>query len=160
MPLINWKTELKLKWRKYLTFYAVGADNVNNKDDNIIFIIKDTKLNVPVVNLSAKDNQKRSKLLSKRFERSIYWNEYKLKSENKNATSEYRKWIYFLESNFVGVNRLFVLVYLNRDNNVKYFNARKYDLPTEIIAIYNVIINGKDFYDQAIDSDITRYEEI
>ena len=134
MPLINWKTELKLKWRKHLTFYAVGADNVNSKDDNIIFIIKDTKLNVPVVNLSAKDNQKRWKLLSKRFERSIYWNEYKLKSESKNATSEYRKWIYFLESNFVGVNRLFVLVYLNRDNNVKYFNARKYDLPKEIIA--------------------------
>ena len=30
--------------------------------------------------------------------------------------NEYR---YFIESNFVGVNRLFVLVYLNRDNDVK-----------------------------------------
>ena len=30
--------------------------------------------------------------------------------------NEYR---YFIESNFVGVNSLFVLVYLNRDNDVK-----------------------------------------
>ena len=30
---------------------------------------------VPVVNLSDKDNQELSKLLSKGFERSFYWNE-------------------------------------------------------------------------------------
>ena len=29
-----------------------------------------------------------------------------------------------------------------------------------IIDNYNVIINGKNFYDQAIDSDIKRYKEI
>ena len=45
--------------------------------------------------------QKLSKLLSKNFKRSIYWNKYKTKSENKNAANEYR---YFLKSNFVGVN--------------------------------------------------------
>ena len=38
------------------------------------------------------------------------------KSENKNTRNIYR---YFLESNFVGVNRLFVLVYLNGGNDVK-----------------------------------------
>ena len=57
--------------------------------------------------LSAKDDQKLSKLLSKGFERPMYWNEYKTKNENKNATNDYR---YFLESNSVGVNMLFVLV--------------------------------------------------
>ena len=62
---------------------------------------------VSVVNLSSKDDQKLSKLLSKRFERSVYWNQYKTKSENKDTTNEYR---YLLESNFAGVNRLFVLV--------------------------------------------------
>ena len=30
------------------------------------------------------------KLLSKGSERSMYWNEYKTKSENKNTTNEYR----------------------------------------------------------------------
>ena len=58
--------------------------------------------------LSAKDNQKLSKLFSKGFVTLLYWNEYKTKSENKNTTDEYRC---FLELNFVGVSRLFVLIY-------------------------------------------------
>ena len=58
--------------------------------------------------LSAKDNQKLSKLFSKGFVTSLYWNEYKTKSENKNTTDEYRC---FLELNFVDVSRLFVLIY-------------------------------------------------
>ena len=40
------------------------------------------------------------------------------------------------------------------------FNAWKYYLPKGIINNYNVTINGKSFYDQPIDSDIKRYEEI
>ena len=39
------------------------------------------------------------KLLSKGFEKSVYWNKYKAKSEYKNTTNEYR---YSLESNTVG----------------------------------------------------------
>ena len=54
----------------------------NNDDNNVIFTIKDTKLYIPVVALSARDNRKLSKILSKEFERSVYWNEYKTKSEN------------------------------------------------------------------------------
>ena len=60
-----------------------GADNTNANPNNIIFTIKDTKLYVPVVNLSARDNQKLTKLLSKGFERSVYWNEHKIKNEIK-----------------------------------------------------------------------------
>ena len=56
---------------------------------NIIFTIKDTKLYIPAITLSAKDYQKLSKLLCKRSERSVYWNEYKTKIENKNMTNEY-----------------------------------------------------------------------
>ena len=57
---------------------AAGADNLNdnNNANNIIFTIKDTKLYVPIVTLSARNNQKLSKLLSKGFERSVYWNEH------------------------------------------------------------------------------------
>ena len=69
-----------------------------NNNANIIFTIKDTKLYVPVVTLSARDNQKFSKLLSKLFERSVYWDGYKTKSENRYATNEF---IYFLESIFL-----------------------------------------------------------
>ena len=95
--------------------------NNNGNTNNIIFTIKYTKLYVPVVTLSAKDNQKLSKLLRKRFERSVYWNEYKTKGENKKMINGYR---YFLESNFAGVNRLFVLVYTNQDDNVKRFKLK------------------------------------
>ena len=49
MPLINCKIELKLNWTDYCVFSAAGGHNVNNKDDNIILTIKDTKLYVPVV---------------------------------------------------------------------------------------------------------------
>ena len=69
---------------------AIGNDNGNNRDDKVNFTIKDTKLYVPAVTLSAKNTQKLSKLLSKGFGRSVYWNEYKTKSENKNTTNEYR----------------------------------------------------------------------
>ena len=84
---------------------AAGNENAIN-DNNAS--IRDTKLYVHVVILSARDNQKLSKLLSEKFKRPVYWNEYKTKSEIKNMTIEFR---YFLESNFVGVNRLFVSVY-------------------------------------------------
>ena len=57
---------------------AAVADNVDANDDNI-FPIKGTKLYVPVVTVPARDSQKLSKLLSKGFKRSVYWNEYKTK---------------------------------------------------------------------------------
>ena len=55
---------------------------------------------------------------------------------------------------------MFVLVYLNEDPDSERFKAKRYYLPKDRIKNYNVIINGKNFYDQVIDSDIKRYEEI
>ena len=45
-------------------------------------------------------------------------------------TNEYR---YFLKSSFGGVNRLFVLIYLNRDSNIKRFKIRRYYLAKDTI---------------------------
>ena len=80
------------------------------------------------------------KVLRKGFERPIYWNEYKANSENKNTKNKYR---YFLSSSFVGVNKLFFLVYSNQDADSKRFKTRRYYLQKAIIDNYNVIINGK-----------------
>ena len=107
--------------------------------------------------MSARSSQKLSKLRSKNFDRSVYLNEYKTISDIKITTSKYRC---LLESNFVEVNRLFVLVYSNKDANAKRFNVRRYCSPKDIIKNYNVIINGKKFYGQTIDLDIQRYKEI
>ena len=72
MLLINCKVEFK--WTESCVLSATGADNNDANSKNIIFTIKETKLYVPVVTFSAKDNQKLSKFLSKGFERPIYWN--------------------------------------------------------------------------------------
>ena len=66
-------------------------------DDKTIFTIKHAKLYVFFVTLLAKYNQKLSKLLSKKFERSVYWSKYKTKSDTKTTKDEYRN---FLEPNF------------------------------------------------------------
>ena len=127
MPLINCKVDLKLKWKKHCVLAAAGAEDAGANSNNTIFTIKDTKFYVPVITLSAKDNQKLWKLLSKGFERSVYWDEYKTKNKN----------IYFLESNFVRVDRLFISVYSK---------AKICYLPKSVIKNYNIIINGKNFY--------------
>ena len=49
---------------------------------------------------------------------------------------------------------------MKRNDDIKRFKIQRYYLPKGIIKNYNVIINGKNFYDQAIDSDIKRHEEI
>ena len=76
MPLINCKVELKLKCTKYCVLSGNGNDNNNHNANanNIIFTIKDIKLYVSVVNLSTRDNQKLSKVLSQEFESLVFWN--------------------------------------------------------------------------------------
>ena len=86
--------------------------------------------------LSASDNQKISKLLSRGFERIVHWKEYKTNSENKNTTNEYR---YFLVSNFVGVNRLFILAYSDQDTSLKRFKNRRYYLSEGIKKNYRIL---------------------
>ena len=139
MPLINCNVELKLRWTKHCVLSVAGIYNANgNNDDNdIAFTIKNTKLYVPVVTLSARDNQKLSKPFSEEFERSVYWNEYKTKSDNKNTTNKFR---FFLESNFIEVNRLFVSIYTNQDAASKRFKAQKYSSSVEITFMIKQLV--------------------
>ena len=118
---------------------------------------KETTLNVSVVTLSARDNQKLSKCPSKAFERSVYWNENKTKSESKTTSIEYK---FFIKSNYRGMKILFVLPYLNCDNDRKSYKARSYYLLKRTFNNYIVIINGKNIYDQPINYDIKRFQEI
>ena len=59
-----------------------GGDN-NNRETT--FQITSTKLRVPVVTLSTKDNVNLTEQLNEGFKRSVYWNEYKSKIETKTA---------------------------------------------------------------------------
>ena len=64
MPLINCKVELKHKWIKYSILSPADNDN-NDANSNIIFTIKDTKLYVPTVTLSTKNDQNYQNPLAK-----------------------------------------------------------------------------------------------
>ena len=151
MPLINCKIKLNLTWKKEC---VLSTDN-----DNAVFIINDTKMYVPVVALSKEDNKDLIEQQNKGFQRSIYWNQYKTKEINENADANVFKYIN-LDASFQGVNRLFVIAY-NRVNGQPTRNGQqKYYLPRIDLEKYNVIIDGRNLYDNPIESDMEKYREL
>ena len=87
----------------------------------------------------------------------MHWNEYKTKNENKNTANKYR---YFMESSFAGVNRLLNFSLFKSRLQFKNIYREKVLFTKIIIKNYTLIINRKNFYNQPIDSDTQRYEEI
>ena len=151
MPLINCKIKLNLTWKKECVLSTDAGDAV--------FIINDTKMYLPVVTLSKEDNKDFIEQQKKGFQRSIYWNEYKTKEISENADANVFKYIN-LDPSFQGVNRLFVMAY-NRANGQPTRNGKqKYYLPRFDLEKYNVIIDGRNVYDNPIESDIEKYREL
>ena len=170
MSLINCKMDLELTWNKNCVL--CGADAA--ADNTVSFQITDTKLYVPIVTLSTKDNINLTKQLNKGFKRSVHWNKYQPKlftEQNRNRTGITR---FPLDAAFQGANRLFVLAFDNttaddviNDNphdlvahRVQRDSYRKYYLPRVNITDYNVVIDDKNFYDQPINSQIRKYDKI
>ena len=117
---------------------------------------------VPIATLSTKDNVNFTKQLNEGFKRSVYWNEYKSKMETQEADANNLK-IFLLDASFSGVNRLFVLAFGNNNSGnkkVERDSHRKYFLPRVDITNYNVLIDGRNFYDQPINYQIKKYDEI
>ena len=151
MPLINCKIKLSLTWKKE----CVLSTDIGGA----VFIINDTKMYVHVVTLSKEDNKDFIEQQNKGFQRSIYWNEYKTKEINENADANVFKYIN-LDPSFQGVNRVFVMAY-NRANGQPTRNGqRKYYLPRIDLEKYNVIIDGRNFCDNPIESDTEKYREL
>ena len=65
-----------------------------------------------------------------------------------------------LDLSFQGVNRLFVMAYSRLANQPTRDNRRKYYLPRIDLNKYNVIIDGRNFYDYPIESDTEKYREL
>ena len=117
---------------------------------------------VPIVTLSTKDNVNLTKKLNEGFKRSVDWNEYKSKIETKTADNNHVT-RFPLDASFQEVNRLFVLAFDNTENGnkkVERDSHRKYFLPRVNITNYNVLIDGRNFYDQPINDQIKNYDEI
>ena len=170
MPLINFKIHLELNWNNNCVMYG---DDSNAGDDNreATFQITSTELYVPIVTLSTKDNVNLTKQLNEGFKRSVYWNEYKSKIETKTADND-NITRFPLDASFQGANRLFVLAFNNTTeddddnpinntaNRVQRDSHRKYFLPRVDITKYNVLIDGRNIYDQLISDEIRKYDEI
>ena len=102
-----------------------GGDNDNNRDAT--FQITSTKLYVPVVTLSTKDNENLTKQLDEGFERSVYWNEYKLKIEIKAADdNNVTRFLLDASQNVAGIPINNTANRVQRDSHRKYFLPRVY----------------------------------
>ena len=158
MPLINCKIKLNLTWKKECVLSTLD-DDAANPENNAVFIINDTKLYVPVVTLSKEDNKDFIEQQNKGFQRSIYWNEYKTKGVTENADANNFKYI-SLDPFFQGVNRLFVMTHNSANGQPTRDGRKKYYLPRIDLNKYNVIIDGRNLYDNPIESDIEKYREL
>ena len=106
--------------------------------------------------MSKEDNKDFIEQQNKGFQRSIYWNQYKTKEINEDADANVFNYIN-LDPSFQGVNRLFVMAYNTANGQPTTNGQRKYYLPRIILNKYNVIIDGRNFYDNPIESDIGKY---
>ena len=82
--MINCKIHLELNWNNNSVMYGADA-NAGGDNREATFQIASTKLYVPIVTLSTKDNVNLTKQLNEGFKRSVYSNEYKSKLETKTA---------------------------------------------------------------------------
>ena len=151
MPLIICKIKLNLTWKKECVLSTDAGEAV--------FIINNTKLYIPVVTLSKEDNKDFIEQQNKGFQRPIYWNEYKTKEQTEDGNANSLKYIN-LDPSFQGVNRLFLMAYSRLANQPTRDNRRKYYLPRIVLKKYNVIIDGRNFYDNPIESDTEKYREL
>ena len=125
--------------------------------------------------MSTKDNTNLTKQLNEGFKRTIYWNQYVSKPFPKTPHKKTGITRFSLDAAFQGVNRLFVLAFedANADeaadasapqnlvaNQVIRNSYIKYFVPRVDITSYNVLIDGRNFYDQPINDLIRKHDEI
>ena len=188
MPLINTKLHLQLNYTKHSVIsHGFAAAGDNQPVNSSTFKKTKTELYVPVVTSNAEDNNKLNQLLlesyskenpNNKFKRTVYWDEYKSKIETIIQTpndNNYKRTL--LDVAIPGVNRLFVVEFNNNDalgqgnnepqnsintasNKVERNGFTKYFLPRVYIKDYNVLIDGRNFYDQNIFDDFKKYEEL
>ena len=136
MPLINCEVNLILTWPSTCVIsYATGKTK---------FKIKDT----------IQDNAKLLQELKSGFKRTVNWKKYQ---SNIKTYTQNRYLNHLVDPSYQGVGRLFVLSFENEAGRTSHST---YYLPKAEIKDYNVMIDGKNFFDQPINSDFKTYENI
>ena len=133
MALINCEVNLILTWSKDCV--------INNSTGEGKFAMTETKLYVPVVSLSTKENEKLLQQLQSGFTKTISWNKY----ESSIKTFAQNRYLnYLINPSFQGVNRLFVLAFENENDRTSHST---YYLPKVELKDYNAMIDGRNFFD-------------
>ena len=146
MPLINCEVNLILTWSKDCV--------ITNFTGEGKFEITETESYVPVVTLSTKDNEKLLQQLKSGFKKTISWNKY----ESSIKTFAQNRYLNYLSNpSFQGANRLFVLSFESENDRISHST---YHLPKVEIKDYNVMIDGRNFFDQPMNSMNKTYENI
>ena len=104
--------------------------------------------------LSTQDNSKLLPHLKNGFKRTITWNKYLGKPV---LLAQNAKLNHLIEPGFQGINRLFVLAF---ENDYQRISNKRYYIPNIEIKNYNVMIDGKNFFDQPVKNDKATYENI
>ena len=161
IPLINCEITLVLSWYKECALVGrahrgppAPAPAVITSPENLIIEITDCKLYVPVVTLSAENDNKLLEQLKSGFRRSIKWNKYM--SEMSNQTKN-KNLNYLIDPTLSNVNRLFVLSFENEDDRTSYY---KYYMPSVEIKDYNVLIDANAFFELPVKNIEETYEKI
>ena len=88
------------------------------------------------------------------FKRAINWNKY----HPQLTVQEQNRYLHFLiDPSFQGVYRLFVLSFAKNGGRT---SDRRYYLLQVEINYYNVMIDGRNFFDQPVKNDLIAYENI
>ena len=108
---------------------------------NAVFKIKDCKLYVPAVTLSAENDNILLEQLKTGFKRTIKWNKYRSEMSNQTKNNNLNS---LIDPTFTNVNRLFILTFENEDDRSSF---SKYYLPKTEIKDFNVLLDGKPFFE-------------
>ena len=129
----------------------------NNPPTLLEFQITDTKLYVPVVTLSKENNKKLLEQLKSEFKRTVKWNEHRyqmtIQSENNNLN-------YSSDPTFTKVNRSFVLSFARNAEGDHRDSCSRYYFPNVEIKDFNVLIDGKSFFDLPVKNEEETYKKI
>ena len=164
IPLINCEVSLTLAWSENCVITSKATREADpdadpavaeiNNPTNATFKIKDTKLYVPVDTLSAENDNKLLEQLKAGFERTIKSN--KQRSEMSNHTKN-NNLSYLIDPTFTNVNRLFVLSFENENDRASF---SKYYVPKVETKDFNVLMDGKPFFEIPIKNKEEVYEQI
>ena len=168
ISLINCGIELILTWSKNCILADMTERDAQGNNPAIAapilleFKITDTKLYIPVVSLSKENDIKALEQLKTGFKKTIKWNKYRSQMTIQPQNNSLN---YLIDPTFTNVNRLFVLSFqriAGENNTTKDYrdSFSHYYVPNVRIKDFNVLIDGKSFFDLPVKNEEEAYEKI